>query len=141
MSTKVAITAQDKLNITGHAGHCDFFFLYEIDEEGNFHKSSVEVNENDSLHNFLHGNPASFANHFIKNVDILLTQAIGQGAINKLMNHQVATYIIKENNPDTAIQKLIEGTLESYGSANDHNGAHAGCNCGGGHDHDHNHHH
>jgi len=140
MSTKVAITVQDKLNITGHAGHCEFFFLYEIDEEGNINKSSIEINESETLHNFLHGNIASFPNHFINNVDILLTQGIGQGAINKLMNHQVVTYIIHENNPDIAIQKLIEGTLESYGSANDHNGSQAGCNCGGGHDHGHHHH-
>ncbi|MCC7521714.1 MAG: hypothetical protein IT220_08790 [Flavobacteriaceae bacterium] len=138
MSIKVAITAQDKQTISGHAGHCDHFFIFEIDEEGQYQKSSVEVTDADSLHNFLHGDAAQFENHFIKDVKILLTQDIGQGAVQKLARQKIAAYIIREDDPETAIQKLVEGTLEAY--ANEGGGC--GCGSGGGHhEHDHGHHH
>lgn len=137
MSIKVAITAQDKQTVSGHAGHCEHFFIFDINEEGQYQKSSVEVTDADSLHNFLHGDAAQFENHFIKDVKILLTQDIGQGAVQKLARQKIAAYIIREDDPETAIQKLVEGTLEAY--ANEGGGC--GCGSGGGHHHDHEHEH
>ena len=88
------------------------------------------------LHDSLHGegleNP-------IFDMDMLLTHGIGQGAVEKLAAKNVKAYIIQETDPDTAINKLIDGTLKAYVSDNEHqSGDHAGCNCtcgGGGHSH------
>ena len=57
----------------------------------------------------------------------------------KLAAKNVKAYIIQETDPDTAINKLIDGTLKAYVSDNEHQSHdHAGCNCtcgGGGHSH------
>lgn len=136
MNTKIAISSNKKEAITGHAGKCSLFNVYTIDSEGNYKKETLELEKGNRLHDSLHGegleNP-------IFEMDMLLTHGIGQGAVEKLAAKNVKAYIIQETDPDTAINKLIDGTLKAYVSDNEHqSGDHAGCNCtcgGGGHSH------
>ena len=65
-------------------------------------------------------------------MDILLTQGIGQGAILRLSKQNVTVYTVKEEDPDIAIKKLINGTLEAFAPVSNHKN-HASCNCGGHH--------
>jgi predicted Fe-Mo cluster-binding NifX family protein len=137
MLTKIAISSQNKRTITGHAGKCHHFYIYTIDENGNFEKESLTLEKGNALHDSFHGdgNPKNP----IFEMDIFLTESIGQGAIQKLTGYGVRTHIIKETDPDTAIKKLIEGTLQAYASTphehnhnHDHQHGEGGCkNCGG----------
>jgi hypothetical protein len=52
----------------------------------------------------------------------------------------VACYKIEETDPDTAIDKLIKGTLEAVAPVS-HEKSGCNCNCGGGHGHNHGQHH
>ncbi len=126
MHTIVAVSSQNKKTITGHAGKCHHFYLYNIDEAGHFTKESLTLEKGNSLHDVLH---ATVKNHPIFDVDILLTQSIGPGAIQKLAAKKVLAYNILETDPDTAIQKLIEGKLQAVANTAHH------------HHHDHDHHH
>lgn len=126
MHTTVAISSQNKKTITGHAGKCYHFYIYTIDEDGQYTKESLTLEKGNSLHDVLH---ATMQSHPIFDVDILLTQSIGPGAIQKLAAKKVSAHNILETDPDTAIQKLIEGTLQAVANVEHH------------HHHEHNHHH
>lgn len=126
MSFKVALTLQDGQNVSGHAGHCQQFVIYTIDDAGQYTKEDLTLSEEQSLHNALHD--TSNPDHPLFNVDMLLVESIGAGAIHKLAHKRVAAHIIREKNPETAIQLLINGTLEAYAPQGSH--SHGGCGCG-----------
>lgn len=138
MSTTIAISIQKNNTISGHAGKCRRFTVYTVDTEGNYTHELLELNKGEALHDALHGDVQTNA---IFDMDILLTQSLGQAAIEKLAIKDVRAYVIKEEDPETAIKKLIDGTLQAHAGAehqhqghdHGHNHGHAGCNCGGGH--------
>jgi predicted Fe-Mo cluster-binding NifX family protein len=134
MITRVAVASQNKKTITSHAGKCRHFYIYSIDREGNYTKELVDLSKEETLHYTFHEDPAANPHNYLYDMDILLTQSIGQGAIQKLALQNVTAYIIQETDPDTAIKKLIEGTLEAFAPVSSHKG-HASCNCGGHHHH------
>jgi predicted Fe-Mo cluster-binding NifX family protein len=130
MTTKIAITSQDKETVSGHVGMCNHFFLYEVDEEGKVQKKSLELADNQILRYSFHEDPSPNPQNPLFEVDFLFAKGMGQGAVNNLAARNVKAYSIEEENPDIAIQKLIEGTLEAFSEEGSHGG---GCNCGGHH--------
>ncbi|MCB0460939.1 MAG: hypothetical protein KDC74_13130 [Flavobacteriaceae bacterium] len=140
MITKVAITSQNRKTVTEHAGRCRNFYIYTIEKEEVKGKELLELSAEETLHATFHGESKSDKN-IIFDVDILLTKGIGNGAIQKLANHNVACYKITETDPDTAIDKLINGVLEAVAPVSHK----SDCGCGGDHHHhhghDHGHHH
>jgi len=86
-----------------------------------------------------HSTSYNESNTFTSNlfdVDILLTRGIGNGLIQKLAGQNVACYKIEEADPDTAIEKLIKGTLEAVAPVS-HEKSGCNCNCRGKHGHNH----
>ncbi|VAW24756.1 hypothetical protein MNBD_BACTEROID04-1512 [hydrothermal vent metagenome] len=134
MKTIVAVTAQNRKTVFEHAGMCTNFLIYTINNNIIENKKLLELPKEESLHNVFHGNTNGSV---LFDVDILLTGGIGNGAIQKLANHNVACYKIEEKDPDKAIHKLINGTLEAVSPISHDK---SGCNCDGDH-HNHNHHH
>jgi predicted Fe-Mo cluster-binding NifX family protein len=130
MSTRVAITAQNKKKISGHAGHCKNYLVYTIDDSGSYTHKLITLEDNETLHYTFHDDPSPKPHNIIFDMDVLLTQGIGQGAINRLAERNVTAYIIEEEEPEIAIKKLIDGTLEAFAPVN-HRDSH-GC-CGHGH--------
>lgn len=134
MYTKVAITSQDKKTITGHAGKCRNFYIYTIDKKGKFEKDLINLTNEETLHHAFQDDSSSKSNNYLYDMDIILTQSMGQGAILKLASQNVTVYTIQETDPEVAIKKLIEGTLEAYAPVSNHK-SHTSCNCGGHHHH------
>ncbi len=138
MKTIVAVASQNKKVIFEHAGKCRNFIIYAIDEGIIESKKILELTKEETLHNASHNANNTFESSSLLDVDILLTRGIGNGLIQKLARQNVACYKIEETNPDTAIEKLINGTLEAFAPvANEKSGCN--CNCGGGHNHGHHH--
>lgn len=135
MKTIVAVTAQNRKTIFEHAGKCKNFLIYTIADNIVINKKLLELSEEETLHHFFHQekSDANSANSLF-DVDILLTRGIGNGAIQKLAMQNVVCYKIEETDPDTAINKLINGTLEAMSPVSqDKSGCN--CNCGGHHHH------
>lgn len=137
MITKVAITSEDKSTISGHIGKCNHFFVYEIDDNGSFTKSSLELNENQILHYSFHEDPSPEPQNPLFEMNMILANDLGEGAVNNLARQRVAAHQIMEQDPDEAIKKLVEGTLQAYrvGDHHHHGGGGCGCGSGGGHHH------
>lgn len=135
MKTIIAVTAQNRKTIFEHAGKCRNFLIYTIDNNVIVTKKLLELSEEETLHHFFHQENSNTNDaHSLFDIDILLTRGIGEGAIQKLARQNVVCYKIEETDPDTAIYKLINGTLEAMSPvSNDKSGC--GCNCGGQHHH------
>jgi predicted Fe-Mo cluster-binding NifX family protein len=139
MKTIVAIASQNKKTIFEHAGKCRNFIIYTIYNNEIESKKVLELEKDETLHNVSHNQNINFTSTLF-DVDILLTRGIGNGLIQKLARQNVACYKIEETDPDTAIEKLLNGTLEAVAPVS-HEKSGCNCNCGGGHKHHHGEHH
>jgi len=133
MKTRVAVASQNKKIIFEHAGKCRNFIIYTIDGTTIEHKRILELAKDETLHSTSHGDSNNI-NQSLLDIDILLTRGIGNGLIQKLARQNIACYKIEETDPDTAINKLINGTLEAVAPVS-HNTSGCNCDCGGGHHH------
>ena len=113
MITKVAISSLNKKLITAHAGKCRNFYIYTLKSTGEYTKKLISLKRNETLHYTFHDDKTPNPHNYLFDMDILLTQGIGQGAILNLAKQNVTVYTIQETDPDIAIKKLIEGTLEA----------------------------
>ena len=131
MKTIVAVASQNKKVVFEHAGKCRNFIIYTINDTIIESKKLLELSKEETLHNSIHLGNSNNKNSLF-DVDILLTRGIGNGLVQKLATHSVACYKIEETDPDTAINKLINGILEAV-SPISHSTSGCNCNCGGGH--------
>lgn len=125
MKTRVAVTFQNKTSIFNHTGKCKNYLIYTIDNSVIESRQLLELSQEETLHAFFN-NKNDTKRHILFESDILLTKGIGNGAIEKLAKYGVACYKINESDPDMAINKLINGTLEAMSPISN---SVSGCNC------------
>ena len=130
METIVAVTSQNKKTITKHAGECRNYLIYTIKNNEITSKKVMELHDNEILKYTFHEDKSANPKNLLYDVDILLTGSIGPGGVNRLANQNVTAYVIKEKDPDIAIEKLIKGTLEAFAPI-----SHGKHHHGNGHDH------
>jgi len=124
MSIKIAVTVQNRKTISSHAGSCRNYHIYTVDDNGNFHRELIELAKNESLMYTFHEDTSENPTNYIFGMDVLLTNGIGNGGVVKLAAQNVVAKVIKETDPDVAIQKYIENTLEFFEPENHHKGQH-----------------
>ncbi len=125
---KIAVTSQDRKTITGHAGKCRKFWLYEIDGKTILNKTLLELALEQSLHES-HG----AGTHPLDGIDVLISGGAGQGLIRRLDSMGIQGLVTPETEPDSAVADFLDGTLklgqpESHvGNGEHHDGKHACC--------------
>ena len=148
MKIKVAITSQNKRTVTNHAGKCLNFLVYTIENEKVTSKEVLSLETDQTLKYTFHEDPSEIPFNPVYEMDILLSGSIGGDGVKKLAMNNVAAYVIQEKDPDEAIEKLLNGTLEAFEPVSHHHHhdhhdhhqhehAHEGGGCGGscGHHH------
>jgi len=120
MKTIVAVTSQNKKTVTKHAGECRNYFIYAIENNKIASRQVWELHDNEILKYTFHEDKSANPKNVLYDVDILLTGSIGRGGVNRLANQNVTAYVIKEKDPDTAVEKLIKGTLEAFAPVSHH---------------------
>lgn len=125
MKNVVAVTFQNKKSIFNHTGKCRNYLIYTINGAVVESKRLLELPINETLRSFFQ-NENKIKKHILLECDILLTRGIGYGAIEKLSKYGIACYKIEETDPDIAIEKLINGTLEAMAPISNEI---SGCNC------------
>ncbi|NPA42712.1 MAG: hypothetical protein GXO27_01610 [Chlorobi bacterium] len=116
--TVAVATGRPGKRIAGHLGRARHFWLYRIEERPGgmpevTSKQMAELDEDNTLHAVLHRFPIDFSGHPLEEADIILAGGMGMGAIQKLFLVGKRAYPVAEKDPDEAIRKLIEGTLQS----------------------------
>jgi predicted Fe-Mo cluster-binding NifX family protein len=104
---QIAITSQNRKSITGHAGKCRNFWIYQVEAGQLAGKELVELAIDQSFHASHHemAEPLS-------NINVLITGSMGGGLYQRLMQQGVLPIITDQNNPDEAVAAFLENRLE-----------------------------
>ena len=113
---KIAVTSQNRKTITGHAGKCRKFWIYEIDNKTILKKTLLELALEQSLHES-HGAGA----HPLDGINVLISGGAGHGLIRRLNNMGIQGLVTAETEPDSAVADFLNGTLK-LGEAHSHTG-------------------
>ena len=122
---KIAITSQNRREITEHAGRCRKFWIYEIKNSQVASKELLELPREQSFHESSPQDP-----HPLDEVAVLITASMGPGMVRRLAAKGILGIITDEKDPDAAANAWLAGRLATRGPGQ-------GCN----HDHDHHGHH
>ena len=112
---RIAVSSQNKLNVTGHAGKASRFWIYDVDKDAGkiVSKNLIELERADILHMRFHESTDPYAEHPVLASDVVITGGAGQGFVVKMAKANVQVAITPEKNPDTAVNKLMNNILET----------------------------
>jgi predicted Fe-Mo cluster-binding NifX family protein len=113
---KIAVTSQNRKTITGHAGKCRKFWIYEIDDKKIVNKTLLEL----ALEQSFHESPAA-GQHPLDGINVLISGGAGKGLIRRLSNMGIQGLVTPETDPDSAVAAFLSGTLK-LGQAEPHEG-------------------
>lgn len=116
---KIAIPTKIDFTVDAHFGHCEFFTVFEIDEE----KNVVSFEQIDSGQEC--GCKSGIASTLQQlGVSLLLAGNIGGGAIQVLANNGIATLRGCEGNIHNVVKDYLQGGLVDSGLTCDHHDHH-----------------
>jgi len=136
---KIAVSSQNFRTITGHAGKCRRFIVYEVQAGGvPAEMARLDLPLEQSFHAFA-GGP-----HPLDGVDALLTGGAGEGMVRKLAQRGIRVVVTGETDPLQAVAELGAGRVKppalgdgghghehAHEPAHDHgSGGGCGCHCG-----------
>ncbi|MBS4097636.1 MAG: hypothetical protein KGZ83_12460 [Sulfuricella sp.] len=104
---KIAITSQNHKTITGHAGKCRKFWVYQISNKKIVDKTLLEL----SLEQSFHESQADSL-HPLDGIDALICGGAGQGLMRRLNGMGILGLVTPESDPDLAVEAFLDGTLK-----------------------------
>jgi len=128
---KIAVSSQNRKTITGHAGKCRKFWIYDV--EGNTVKGRdlIELPIEQSFHE-----THNETEHPLDGINVLITGGMGSGLVMRLKQKGINGLVTSETDPNVAVAAYLAGTLlTQMPEEHDHHGH------GHGHGHGHHHHH
>lgn len=127
---KIAIASQNRKTVTGHAGKCRKFWVYDIAGSEIRSKELLELPIEQSFHESDHAAP-----HPLDGVNVLIAGGMGMGLQNRLKQKGILAVSTAETDPDRAVAAWLDGSLiELPPEAHEHEHEHE-------HGHGHGHHH
>lgn len=103
---KIAVTSQDRLTVTGHAGRCQHFWVYEVDGRQVSGRALLEVPQEQTFHQSHHAGPPGLAG-----IAALITGGMGAGLAARLARQGVTGVVTSETDPDRAVARYLDGSL------------------------------
>jgi len=130
---KIAVASQNRINVTGHLGHCQRFWLYDVETTTIQGKQLLQLTKDQSFHESSPKDP-----HPLDTVQVLISGGMGQGLARRLDSKGILPIITPETDPDTAVTAYLAGCLvvstpeehahsHAHESDHDHEGD-CGCN-------------
>lgn len=113
--TVIALTCQNRREITEHAGQCRNFLVYRVAGTAIDGPELLELPREGSLHNL-----ADQAPHPLDRVDVLISASMGDGLRHKLARRGVRTLLTTERDPLQAVQRYLQGALPDEAVPHDH---------------------
>ena len=120
---QIAISSQNRRSITGHAGKCRNFWIYEISAGQVTGKQLIELERTQSLHESAHclAEPLS-------GINVLISGGMGEGLYRRLLAQGIQPLLTEQTDPDASVAAFLEGQLTDSAALR-----HAACH----HDHAH----
>ncbi|MER2623042.1 MAG: NifB/NifX family molybdenum-iron cluster-binding protein [Accumulibacter sp.] len=104
---QIAVTSQNRKNITEHAGSCRKFWVFNIERGAVVDKQLLELPIEQSLHAMHHALPAPLAG-----INVLISGGMGAGLYQRLVQNGISPIITSDTEPDHAIAAFLSNTLE-----------------------------
>lgn len=123
---KIAVASQHKTNVTGHLGHCQKFWIYDVDTKTIQTKELLQLTKDQSFHE---SSPKH--SHPLDTLQVMISGGMGRGLAHRLEAKDIQPIITPETDPDTAVNADLADTL-AVKSLEEHDHKH---------DHKHNHNH
>ena len=128
---KIAVTSQNRRDITEHAGRCRNFWVYDVDDGIILDSTLVELPKESSFHDSSPHEP-----HPLDGVEVLISGGMGDGLRMRLARRGIEALVTTERDPEHAVKAWLAGCLlpsqpraRSHGA--DHEAHDHGCSCGG----------
>lgn len=109
---KIAITSQNQRTVSGHAGKTTRFVVFEVENNKIIDKSLIELDKENVLHEYFHGNPAADYVHPVLEMDVIITGSMGAGFPIKMKMNDVEAIMTDEKDIEMAISKYLDATLK-----------------------------
>ncbi len=119
---RIAVTSQNFISVTGHAGRAHRFMLFESHGvEPALEVARLDLDKSMAIHSF-----DSRTAHTLDRVDILITGGAGAGFVRLLAARGVLVVATDEINPLQAVEAFLSGhTKLAIGGCNQNQGDHA----------------
>jgi predicted Fe-Mo cluster-binding NifX family protein len=109
---KIAITSQNRRTVSGHAGKCTRFYIFDINKEKEIvSKELFELDPEMMLHNHFHG-PNPEGDHPLFAMNVIITGDMGAGFPIKMKSKGIQAIMTDVVEVDEVIEKALAGTLE-----------------------------
>jgi predicted Fe-Mo cluster-binding NifX family protein len=105
---KIAVTSQNRKNITEHAGRCRKFWVFSVEDKKIVDRQLLELPKEQAFHD-----SSPHADHPLDDIDILIAGGMGQGLMRRLERKGIASLVTAEDDPETAVSLYLSGTLAS----------------------------
>jgi predicted Fe-Mo cluster-binding NifX family protein len=105
---KIAVTSQNRKNVTEHAGRCRKFWIYTVEDDEVVDKSLLELPKEQAFHE-----SSPHAPHPLDDINVLIAGGMGQGLRQRLERKGVTALVTGEHDPDTAVSRYLADALES----------------------------
>lgn len=116
---KIAVASQNRKTVTGHAGKCRKFWIYDIDGSLVLDKALLELPLEQSFHESGHDAP-----HPLDDVNVLISGGMGQGLQFRLKQKGIQALATPETDPDRAVAAWLAGDLEELPAETHEHGHH-----------------
>lgn len=103
---KIAVASQNKSSVTGHAGKCQKFWIYEVNYPEILSKELLELPKEQSFHN---SSPRD--SHPLDNIQVLISGGMGNGLMRRLEKQEIEVIITEEKEPDFVVNAYLDGSL------------------------------
>lgn len=101
---KIAVTSQNRREITEHAGRCRKFWIYDVEGKQVINKTLLEISKENSFHE-----SSRHAPHPLDDVSIVISASMGHGMKRRLASKGIVGVVTTEKDPDTAVAAIWEG--------------------------------
>lgn len=112
---KIAVTSQNRREITGHAGKCRKFWIYEVSDGKIGEKNLLELPKEQSFHE-----SSAHAEHPLDDIQVLISGGMGMGLVRRLEAKGIEGIITSEIDPERAVAAYLSGTLERLAPHHQH---------------------
>jgi predicted Fe-Mo cluster-binding NifX family protein len=104
---KIAVSSQNRKTVTGHAGKCRRFWIYDIDSCEVMDRRLVELALEETFHEG-HG----VGPHPLGEVNVLITGGMGDGLQRRLKQMGILAVATAETDLERAVADWLNGTLK-----------------------------
>ena len=109
---KIAVTSQNRKNITEHAGRCRKFWVFNTQDGVIVDKELLELPKEQSFYE-----SDSQVPHPLDDINIFIAGGMGQGLVRRLARKNITSLITTETDPETAVLMYLKGELQAEESS------------------------